>query len=290
MPNLNELKNRVAGVRGTRQVTHAMYLISASKSKRAKKAQEAVKPFFDEVEKALAEILSDSTSSVADSAFTRRPPDAERELSFVVGGDKGMAGGYNHNVIEFMKEKLDKGNTDVLMAGFIGRSRALKEGFGVDAGFMHPVMNPSLNRARDIADVIIEKFKSGAYRKVSLIYTQMESAIKQAPAIFPLLPLTPEHFKGVPGEEAGRGRYHKFHFEPNEAEVFDSLTPHYLKGVIYAALVEANTCEMQSRMLAMENATKSADDIISELSLRFNRARQSIITQDITEIVGGMPD
>lgn len=287
MPNLNELKNRVAAVRGTQQVTNAMYLISASKSRRAKKKSEAVKPFFDEVKTALTEIFTDRASGF-DSVFANSAPDATRVLCFAIGGDKGMAGGYNHNIIKFMADNLDKSNTAVLMAGFMGRGRAQREGFDVDPEFIYPVMNPSLDRARDIADEIMKKYRSGMYKEMCLIYTKMVSALRQEPEMLTLLPLTPEHFNAPQASAAGK--YHTFHFEPGPAEVIDSLTPHYLRGVIYAALVEANTCELQSRMMAMDNATKSADDIIKSLTLRYNRARQSIITQEITEIVSGMPD
>jgi len=287
MANLNELKSRVIGVKNTKQVTHAMYLISASKSKRARKKTLDVKPFFRSVETTMAEILTDRIS-LADSVYTMAPLDAGRALCLVIGGDKGMAGGYNYNIMKFLREKTDIGNTTVLAAGSLGRSRAVREGFDVDAGFVYPVMNPSLYRAREISEIIIEKFLSGRYREVGLIYTKSESALKQEPVYFHILPLKCEqlNYSGEPGA----GKYFSFQFEPSPAEVFNSLMPHYIKGIIYAALVEAHTSELQARMLAMENATKNAEEIISDLSLRYNRARQSKITQEITEIVGGTPD
>ncbi|MDR3121133.1 MAG: ATP synthase F1 subunit gamma [Clostridiales bacterium] len=287
MPNLNELKNRAGGVRSTRQVTHAMYLISASKSKRAKLQLDAVQPFFDRVERTIAEILAARGAPAADSPFTERRDSVKRSLCFAVGGDKGMAGGYNHNLIRFMEERIDKAGTDVLMAGFMGRSRAERAGFSLDPEFRFPVMNPNLIRARDIADILIERYLTGKYREAFIICTRMDSAIKQEPMLIPLLPLTPEQFADV--SETQVKKYDSIQYEPGPAEVFDSLTPHYVKGIVYAALVEAYTSEQHARMLAMDSATKSADDIISDLSLRYNRARQAMITQEITEIVSGIP-
>jgi F-type H+-transporting ATPase subunit gamma len=199
-----------------------------------------------------------------------------------------MAGGYNYNIIKFLKEKADINNSDILMAGFVGRNRAVREGFNVDPGFQFPIMDPNLDRAHDMADIVLEKYLSGRYREADLIYTKAETALSQKPVYFPLLPLNLEHFKLFMPQ--GSGKYNSFHFEPTPAEVFDSLAPHYVKGIIYAALVEANTSELQARMIAMENATTNAEEIIDSLSLRYNRARQAIITQEITEIVSGMPE
>jgi F-type H+-transporting ATPase subunit gamma len=235
----------------------------------------------------MAEILSDKLTDI-DSVFTRRPAENKRSLFLVMGGDKGMAGGYNFNIIKFLSEKVDKKNSDILMAGFVGRNRATREGYNIDPGFQFSVMDPNLDRAHDMADIVIEKYLSGRYREADLIYTKAETALSQKPVYFPLLPLNLEHFMlSVP---PGAGKFNSFYFEPNPAEVFDSLAPHYVKGIIYAALVEANTSELQARMIAMENATNNAEDIIDSLSLRYNRARQAIITQEITEIVSGMPE
>ena len=287
MANINELKNRVSGVKSTRQVTHAMYLISASKSKRAKRKSEAVRPFFAEVESIMAEILADR-SAIDDSVYTHPDAKADRALFLVMGGDKGMAGGYNYNIIRFLKEKADRSRTTVLMAGFLGRSRAQREGFDVDAGFQFPVMNPSMYRARDMAEIVIEKYLTGRYHEVGLIFTKSETALSQKPVMISLLPLTAEHFMADGRRDADK--YRSFNFEPNPVDVLNSLAPHYIKGAIYTALVEACTSELTARMIAMENATKNAEEIIANLSLSYNRARQSKITQEITEIVGGMPD
>ena len=264
-----------------------MYLISASKSKRAKKKSEGVRPFFNDVEAIMADILNDRMN-LADSVFTAPPESAKRPLYVVMGGDKGMAGGYNYNIIKFLREKAGGDNPAVLMAGFMGRNRAGREKFDMDPEFQFPVMDPTFFRAHDIADIIIKKYLEGAYGEVGLIFTKAETALKQEPVYVHLLPLTPEHFFKNSRQEAGK--FQSFLFEPNPAEVFDSLVPHYIKGLVYTALAEANTSELQARMIAMENATKNAEEIIAKLSLSYNRARQSKITQEITEIVGGMPD
>ena len=287
MASMNELKDRAAGVKSTKQVTHAMYLISASKSKKSKAMLEGSKPFFDSVKAMMAEVLVAGGSEVLESPFinNRAGPDG-RTLCLLLGGDKGMAGGYNNNVIKFLRDNVDTSAADLLVAGFMGRNRAKQLGLETDGDFRFPVMSPTLGRARDITDIIVERYLKRPYKEVVIVYTTLVSALRQDPALIRLLPLHPPNF-ALP--ERSLDKLHTVLFEPSAVDVFGHLTPHYVMGVVYAAFVDAFTSEQHARMVAMDSATQSADEIIASLSLKYNRARQAQITQEITEIVGGIP-
>jgi F-type H+-transporting ATPase subunit gamma len=285
MAGLDELKAHIESVKSTRKITRAMHLISASRSRKARRQLEGTIMYFRRIAVTLSEILAGSHGLVSPYLT---PPNGSggKGLYIVLSGDKGMAGGYNHNIVKLMDERIDKGASDVWVAGLAGRSVIARRGYNVDKTFNYPVVDPSVYRVREIAEMILERYLAGEYGHVHLIYTMMESQLKQTPEAATLLPLKPEELL-EPG--ASYEHINLIQYEPSPEEVFDHLVPFYLKGVLYGAFVEAFACEQQARMYAMENASKSADDMIAGLSLSYNRARQAIITQEINEIVGGIP-
>lgn len=284
MSRLHEIKAQMDGVAGTKKITRAMYLISASKSKKAKAQLEGTFPYFRQIESTLTEILAATGPLETPYLGYDAPGGGKKNLYLVLGGDKGMAGGYNANVIKELARTADPEKDDVLVAGFLARNLLARKGFRVDRQFQYPVMNPSVYRAREIAEIISEKYESGEYGKVYLVYTNMISPIRQEAATVCLLPLKPEALSGEPALN-----YDAVLYEPSPKAVFEYLIPHYLKGIIYSAFVESFTSEQHARMVAMDGATKSADEIIDKISIRYNRARQYEITQEINEIVGGIP-
>lgn len=293
MSRLHEIQSRIGSIKSTKKITRAMYLISASKSQKAKSQLEGTLPYFKQIASTLAEIMvSTGVSRIIDTPFIGydKATEGKCNLYFVMGGDKGMAGGYSHNIINLLNAKVDKETAKLVVAGMHGRSQISREGFNVDKKYRPPVMSPSVYRARDAAELIVEAYLSHRYREIYIVYTQMITPIKQEPVMVRLLPLSPEEFLEKTEISTTPSEYHTIKYEPSAREVFDHLVPHYLKGIIYGAYVEAYTSEQHARMYAMDNATKSADDMISRLSLRYNRARQSQITQEINEIVGGIPN
>ena len=284
MSRLHEIKSRIAGVGSTRQITRAMYLISASKSQKAKQQLEVARPYFHSVSETLSEILA--VSGMLDTYYLddRMGRNSQSGIVLVMGADKGMAGGYNQNIVKLLRECADKEHDEILVAGILGRATIAREGFRVDPDFRHPVMNPSVYRAMEIADLLVNRYIAGGVRDIRVIYTNMISPIKQEPVCQKILPLEPGEFV-----HSERLSDNVVRYEPGPREVFDHLVPHYVKGIIYGALVEAFSSEQHARMIAMDNATKSAEDMIGRLSLRYNRARQAEITQEISEIVAGIP-
>ncbi|GHV14821.1 ATP synthase gamma chain [Clostridia bacterium] len=285
MPNLTEIKSRIESVKSTKKITRAMYLISVSKSKKAKVQLNAMLPYFNQVNQTLADILH--VSGRIESPFLQKRNDpAGKTLYIVLAGDKGMAGGYSHNIYDLLDKNVDKSKSDLLVAGIMGKNQIKRLGYKVADDFVYPVMNPTVYRAREVAEICINKFLTGKYNTVNLIYTTMITPIKQEPVMTQILPLSSDKLLLGHGE---RKNSQRFKYEPDPVTVFDHIAPHYLKGEIYGAFVEAYTSEQHARTYAMDNATKSAEEMIERLSLVHNRARQAKITQEITEIVSGIP-
>ncbi len=290
MANLHEVKEHIGSVNNTKKITRAMYLISASKSQKAKSQLADTLPYFQHIILTMREILA-SPDEIS-TPFIRH--DNQRKetqhlpnLFLVMGADKGMAGGYMHNIIEMLEKHANVEKDEVLVAGYIGRSKIRKLGYKMDESFQYRVMNPDIYRAREMAELVVEKHLSGQYHGIYLIYTEMLSSMRQDPHILPLLPLD---LRPLVNETSQKYTGEQIDYIPSAVEVFDLLVPYYLKGILYGALVEAFASELQARMMAMDNANKTADETISRLSIDYNQARQGKITQELTEIVAGIPE
>ncbi|MEI6602740.1 MAG: ATP synthase F1 subunit gamma [Clostridia bacterium] len=303
--NMRDIKNRIKSVKQTMQITNAMKLISAVKLRKARQQLEKSAPYFKIVKETLANMLENS-SSINHKCLT--PVEKSKcRLFFVISGDKGLVGGYNSNLLKITEQILKDDNdgdeaihNHLFVAGNVGRNYLIRHQYDVDPTFDFGVQNPTVYRARDIADMILEKFLAFEYDEVFMIYTQMISSIDQQPLVVKLLPLEVSALelevkgKSVETEDERREAEikkatfaDKFEYEPTQAKVFDFLVPKYLKGMIYGAFVEAFTCEQNARMTAMDSATTNAMEMIESLNLYYNRARQANITQEISEIVGG---
>lgn len=290
MAHMREIKLRIKSIRETRQITKAMKLISAAKLKKARQQLDQTLPFFDKVKATIADILMHS-GTIENEFFNPRKDKAQRRKGyFIIAGDKGLAGGYNHNILKFAESQIS-GSDDVhlFVAGHMGRNYFLRKKYDVSEDFDYSVQNPTIYRAREIADILLERYKNGELDEVYLVFTMMISSIKLEPHVMKLLPLDIAALKeelGIPDEVSGRID-ESLSYEPSPKAVFDVLIPKYIKGVLYGALVEAFTSEQSARMTAMDNATSNADEMLQKLNLYYNRARQAAITQEISEIVGG---
>lgn len=286
MAGLNEIKMSIANVESTRKITRAMYLISASKSKSAKAKLEKTRSHFYKIAVTLSEIIAE-TEDLRTPYFSNSDNSLkDKNLYIVLSGDKGQAGAYNQNLVHLLEGIVNKEKDTLWVAGFMGKNLIRTKGFPVSSDFTYPVMNPNLFRAREIAELTAEAYLSGEYHHIYLVYTNMISMMKLEPCMVQLLPLKPED---LTHHSPTVGRYEKAVYEPSPKVVFEHLVPHYLKGILYGALVNSFSSEQNARMFAMDNATKSANDMITNLSKRYNRVRQAQITQEINEIVGGIP-
>ena len=224
--------------------------------------------------------------------FDRREeikPEDRKVGYIVITADKGMCGSYNHNVIKLTEEKMAASkHSSLFVMGQVGRMyfqrRSHAGELDVDAKFIFTTQNPTLYRARQIAEQMLKLFEEEKLDDIYMIYTDMVSSMAVEPKILQLLPLDAEHFVQEKGEIT---RHHEAQFVPTPNVVMEHLTPNFMKGMIYGAMVESFCSEQQARMSAMDSATTSAKDMLQTLSLQYNRARQAAITQEITEVVGG---
>lgn len=287
MANAREIQSRMNSIRSTMKITNAMYTISSSKLKKARKNLTDTEPYFYALQHNISRIVR-HTPEIENQYFDTRPEikAEDRKIGYiVVTADKGLAGAYNHNVFKLAEQMLAKGGNPILfVVGELGQQYFTKKNIPVEQDFRYTVQNPNMSRARIIEEQIVEDFLCRKLDEVHLIYTRMANAMKMEAESEQLLPLKKTEFNqplpvGVPLEEVT--------MKPSPQAVIDAIVPNYIAGFIYGALVESYSSEQNSRMMAMQAATKSAQDMLDELAITYNRVRQAAITQEITEVIAG---
>ncbi len=275
-------------IKDTMKITSAMNMVSSSKLQKAKKDLKNTEPYFSMIQDSLAKIL-DIAPEAGNEYFDMRPEKDENTRVagyLVITADKGLAGAYNHNVIKLAEKMINADGPDMLfIVGQLGRHYFEKKDIPVDIDFKYTAQNPSMNRARHIAGKLLELFLDGRIDDLYVVYTQMVNSMAVETVCRKILPLKAEKIETQDNELVDT--YEDAEFYPDPKTVFDMIVPDYVTGFVYGALVESFCCEHQSRMMAMQTATDSASDMIKELTVKYNRARQAAITQEITEVVGG---
>lgn len=289
MASIHEIKTRIKSIKEIKQMTNAMRLISASKLKRAKHQLETTLPYFTKIKSTIADILIHSDGVNSSLLGLAHNKEGKKKGYLIISGDSGLAGGYNHNVLKFTEQILGEDRSSVLfVAGHMGKNYLIRKGYNVDTTFDYHVQDPTIFTAREIADMLVKYFEDGVLDEVNLIYTMMESSIKFEPRMIKLLPVDPHGLLGESGALEMQPHYNDtLIYEPSTSAVLEVLIRKYIKGFIYGAFVESFTSELSARMAAMDNATQNADKMLRQLSLQYNSARQTAITQEISEIVGG---
>ena len=273
-----EIKNRIRSMESTRQITKAMEMVAASKLRRAQAQVLNTRPYFETLYATINDII-DSTRDFSSPYLTSRP--GNKALYIVIAGDRGLAGGYNSNILKLVTAQMEGKDAQVLPIGKKAvdyfRSRkvtALTEEHALAA-------DVSLGDCFSIAKSICKMFLAGQFDEIHVAYTNFVSVLSQTPATLRMLPL----IRTTTGREGTISS--GILYEPSSEEAFAAIIPEYLGGILYGALCESRASEQAARRSAMDSATQNADDMIADLSLKFNRARQAAITQEITEIVAG---
>ena len=285
MTNSREILSRINSIKSTMKITNAMYMISSAKVKKARRALDQTEPFFETLHESLANILKCiDDDNITSRYFDKREhlkPHERTEGYLVITADKGLASAYNYNVVRQVEEKIKDDDTNLLcVVGEVGRNYFLKKNIKIDEMFNYTAQNPSVNRSRAIAEILMEYFYQGKVDDVYVVYTKMNAHGVSSVETEKILPLEKI--------DVGNEKYkHNIEFYPDTKSVIKQLIPSYVSGFVYGALVEAFCTENNVRMMAMSNATDAAKKMIKELSIEYNRARQAAITQEITEIVGG---
>ena len=287
MESIKEIRTHIDSVQQTLKITNAMYLISSSKLRKARRQLTDVQPYFEKITRTISDILH-RTAGVDHVYFDTRSDHPHKVGYIVITGDKGLAGAYNHNVLRLVEEEMAKvENPTLFLIGQSGRNYFQHKGVNIDGEFMYTAQDPTVYRAREIGDTFIELFRKGHQDEVYVVYTEMVTPMQMEPKIVKLLPLDRDAFPWKPRHSADGSERHVVTYVPSPEHVLNHIVPSYLKGLLFGTLVESFCSEQNARMNAMDTATDNARSLLKELSLHYNRARQSAITQEITEIVGG---
>lgn len=290
MQSRREILSRIKSVKKTKQITGAMYIVSASQYKRAQAKLKGTRPYFDKIQETITEILmhSDKFDHPYLSKKVDIPDNEKRSGYIVITGDKGLCGSYNHNIIKKAEEQMTQVKNSYLMViGNRGREYFTKKGYNIDVEFLYTAQNPTLYSARDIADIALKLYNRNFLDEIYVVYTKLRSTLSHKPTVLRLLPLDLSKFSLIEDEDDNNKIRYSFSYHQSPRDVFDHIVPIYIKGLIYGAMVESYASEQSARMTAMDSATKNADDIIDKYTLTYNKIRQANITQEIQEIVVG---
>ncbi|MCR4793086.1 MAG: ATP synthase F1 subunit gamma [Lachnospiraceae bacterium] len=288
MAGLREISGRIRSVKDTMKITNAMYMISSTKLRKAKKDAELNNPYFEAMQEMLLGIMN--SSDHLKHRYTDRRPDKKgtdrTHAVIVVTADKGLAGAYNHNVVRLTEEKFLTGKESVrlFVVGEAGRQYFAGKKVHLEGQFKYTAQNPTLHRARVICDEMLEEFNSGKCDDVSIVYTGMKDQLTSEARVMHLLPIVPDEVDGRISVDDVRD---DLKFLPSASEVMDIIVPDLLMGYIYSVLVESYCSEQNDRMMAMDAADRNGSEMIKRLSIQYNRERQSMITQEITEVASG---
>ncbi len=274
--SMKSIKLRIKSMESTRQITKAMELVAASKLRSAQNNAITSRPYFRELYEAMSDIYE--TSPEFASPYLKISSKG-RSLYIVIAGDRGLAGGYNNNVLRMAAEKIREEDGVVLPIGKKAIEFFRHHGTEMLTDEYGKAAELTASDCFSIANVLAEDFRSGKFKAIVLAYTNFVSMLSQSPALLALLPME---------RQKGRGAVRRnILYEGGSEAVFDAIVPEYIGGLIYCALCESIASEQAARRTAMDSASKNADEIIGDLNLRFNRARQGAITQEITEIIAG---
>ena len=278
---MQDIKRRIKSVNSTKQITKAMELVSSAKLRKAREKLQKTRPYFNTIGKTVEEIIS-STRGIQHEFL--KPREIKNTGYIVISADRGLAGGYNANVIRAAANHMDtKEKVSVITIGQKGRDFFRKRAYNLDGEFTHISEDPHFSDAQNIGRLVIELYRQELVDEIYLVYTEFVSTINHKPKIIKLLPIA-----STTGEEkTTKEAIGLMEYEPSPEAVLNYLIPKYIDSMIYGALVESSVSEQGARRVAMESATDNATEMISDLELEFNRARQASITQEIAEIVGG---
>ena len=273
-----EIKTRIRSMQSTRQITKAMEMVAASKLRQAQAEILNSRPYFHILRSAIDEIAASGTDFSSPYLYRE---DRGKCLYIVIAGDRGLAGGYNSNILKLVMSETQGKEATVLPIGKKAVDYFRAHGIPMLTESYMEAADVSIGDCFSIAKLLSKAYRSGENDRICLAYTGIVSVLSQTPATLRLLPLNDS------ATPLRQGRTVDIIYDPSPQEVFDAIIPEYLGGVLYGALCESRASEQAARRTAMDSATKNADDMIADLSLKYNQARQAAIPPEITEIIAG---
>ena len=275
--SMQSIKRRMKSIESTKKITKAMQLVASSKLTRTRKQLDQLKPYYSGVQETVAKILKSNDN--IDNAYLKTHSEG-KDVYIVITSSLGLCGGYNSNVFK----KVDELITDddyIYVIGNKGASHFNHKGIACDRKYIELNSSLDFNEVIKLVSELTQGYKNKEIRSIKIVYTQFVNNLTFVPDVVGLLPIDSKRFEDI--EVTNKYTI----FEPNENEVLNGLIPMYLQSVIYGYLVESVTSENASRRTSMENATDNAEELIDELTLKYNQARQTAITNEVSEIVAG---
>ena len=281
MASMRDIKRRKGSIQSTQQITKAMMLVSTVKLQKAKSRAEQTNPYFNYMYQTVTSMLAKSGS--IDHPYLK-PSDSNRKAVIVITSNRGLAGGYNSNVVKLVTgSDMDKEDLDIYAIGNKGCEALERRGYHIKESDAEIIESPSYADAAALCKRVLEAYTNGEIGEIYLAYTHFKNTVSHEPKMIKLLPVENDLEETSESEEANV----LMNYEPNEEDALDMIIPKYITSLFYGALVEAVASENGARMQAMDSATSNAEEIISDLTLKYNRARQGSITQELTEIIAG---
>lgn len=278
---IKEIKTRMISVGSTKQITKAMELVASSKLRKAKERAESSRPYFTTLYNTVRDI-SQGSRGIKNDFLKQR--DVKNRCYIVVAGDRGLAGGYNSNVLKATVAHMDGKQEKVVSIGRKSHEFFEKRGYDVVSSIEN-VEHCEYEDALKISNNVMELYKNGEVDEVYMAYTEFVSPLIQNVKLVKLLPLVFNDEANIKEKTVRKG---SVQYLPSAEAVLGYIIPKYISGTIYGGVIESFASENGARRTAMESATDNADEMLSDLELKYNRARQSAVTQEITEIVGGV--
>jgi F-type H+-transporting ATPase subunit gamma len=280
MPDIRKVKRRIRGVQNIAKITRAMEMIAASKMRKAQERGLAGRPYSEKIEQVISDLAALPDIGLQHPLLQRRP--VEKIAIVHITPDRGLCGGLNANLnrglVRFILEQ--KKDTRVLAVGRKGRDFATRSGIDMTAEFIQMGDQPAFLDTLPISHIVIDDYSNGAVDMVYISYAQFISTMAQKPVMKQLLPVEPAL---IP-----RGENVDYIYEPGATAVLGGLLPRFVEMEIYHAILESIASEQSARMVAMRNATDSANELIGDLTLLYNKARQEAITKELLDITGGV--
>lgn len=288
MANLRDIRNRIESIKNTQQITRAMKMVAAAKLRKAQDRIVETRPYASKMKKVVGRLVK---SSSEDNVLLRKPESIDNVLLIVVGSDRGLCGGFNNNLFKMVEKTIaeeykdyqESGNLSLLCIGRQATKYFGKRDYQIVAE--HPGFwdNIEFNKTTEIMKSVVADFKSGHYDEVKVAYNEFKSVIAQNRLVESVLPIDPVHLI----DEETENTTTEYIFEPDVENILKKLLPLHLNLQLWKAILESNAAEQGARMTAMDNATENAQEMKEDLQLEYNRARQSAITTEISEIISG---
>lgn len=280
MASMRDIKRRKESVASTGQITKAMKLVSTVKLQKAKTRAENNKPYFTMLYETICSVLA--RTGKVDHRYLKEN-DSDRKAVIAITSNRGLAGGYNNNVIKEITSVCAPDKTDIYAVGKKGMEGLMRKGYHIVEDDSEVMNDPLYADAIQIGKNVLTAYEKGEVSEIYMAYTRFKNTVVQEPRLVKLLPINVDEIM----QDVEIDVTTPMNYEPEADEALNMIIPKYMNNIIYGAFIEAIASENGARMQAMDSATKNAEDMIADLSLKYNRARQGSITQELTEIIAG---